>query len=140
MGMPGAAASPKPARRSWSRLPCGSGTAIDTPIVTVPTCVLLSCVVGLDGCAAALLPGARGPGRSRGQRAPPYAPEASAALRLYGGTAQCLAGRKPTLSYVWASVSAATVRAFWAPLAKIESSVSGSSRYSWVRSLKGVTN
>ncbi|GGU82882.1 hypothetical protein GCM10010211_56040 [Streptomyces albospinus] len=37
VGMPEAAGSPKPSRFRWRKLPYGSGTASETPSVTVPT-------------------------------------------------------------------------------------------------------
>src|SRR3954454_15688811 len=50
------------------------------------------------------------------------------------------AGRKPTASYAWASMSAATLRARAAPAARTWSSASPSSSQRWVRSRYGVTN
>ena len=139
VGMPWAAGSPKPARRSWSRLPCGSGTAIDTPSVTVPTSFSCPCRRCVGSVSAVRLSTVR-PRRAAGRRNRSDVQRSGAVVRravVACGGGQCFAGRKPTRSYVWARVSAATARAFSAPLARIESSVSGSSRYSWVRSRNG---
>ncbi|GAA0331465.1 hypothetical protein GCM10010319_04290 [Streptomyces blastmyceticus] len=43
VGMPCACGSPKPSRRFWRKLPYGSGTAIETPSVTVPIAFSLLC-------------------------------------------------------------------------------------------------